>query len=163
MGKHLISWGSHGAVPMATATTGSSFPVYSGPVGAEAQRFTKWVFHLGPNPEGSALPTGYTVSIYGTNDGNAINDEALVVSATGVPTYQTVGAPNANYPAPGASGESWFLLPAESEQSGTGLMTNPLTAVGNSLYYNGPLLVVCCVITSSSPTGGVTVFGYATP
>jgi hypothetical protein len=160
------SWGSRGGVVMATATPGSSFPVYSGVQGVEAFRFTKWVFTIGPTVGSTAAPVNYRVTLFGTIDPAVKITQSLTVTG-GVPAYLPIGTPNTNYPSPvvaGGTGGAWFILPGEAAQNGTGTEVNPILNTQTSLSYDRELTACCCVIESlGSPTGNITVYGMATP
>lgn len=114
----------------------------------DASGFKDWTFSLCSATVGGTI-TGWSVSIYGTLDPNVLNADGVTV--------------NPNYPAPGAAGASWFLLPAESvETTGdTATFANPLTALSQVLRYKGPLLAVCAVSVGTAPTGTINVVGWA--
>jgi hypothetical protein len=148
-----MSTGSGAGLTRVTKTrlTTAAASANSGIQRLAAKAFTKWEFSL----NGSF--TGYSVAIYGTID-------------PGVITYPSAGpylsgpyAATAGYPAPGAANSSWFLLPSPADQTGAGTETNPLVAVGVSLYFQGPLTAVGCVATGSSQTGTVSVLAMAAP
>lgn len=110
------------------------------PVLAEARDFTKWTFSL----LGSG--SGYSFTIYGTLDPlayaawkNEMNPNLYINSAV--------------KPSPPAS--SWFILPAPSEQSGTGSVANPLTDTAPLLQYSGTLVGVRVVLTGSATPAGL--------
>ncbi len=94
--------------------------------------------------------TGYSVSVYGTIDPTAY------LSYT-----QHYGSDGFEGSVPATSSG---LLPAPSEQSGTGNMANPLTSTALFLYCNMPLVAVRAVLTASAtPTGSVSLIGFAIP
>jgi hypothetical protein len=147
---------------MVNATTGSAFPVVS-PYFIEIKGLTKFNFHIGPNPGTTVVPTGYSCYIYGVNDPNVKILSCPQITA-GVAAYVPVGQVNTAFPSPTAAGSDWFLLPAPSEQGGpeTGVYANPLTAVNQSLYFQGLLTGLCVVIQQNTPAGTCTVWGTGT-
>jgi hypothetical protein len=60
-------------------------------------------------------------------------------------------------------GTSWFLLPARSDQSGTGIEANPLTSISQSLSYDRPLKGVRAIASGVGQTGTVNVNVSAVP
>jgi hypothetical protein len=130
---NLPSVGNTGPILIA-ATALASYD--SGPQMLAAKRYTKWTFHL----EGTF--TNYSVLIYGTTDDN---------------TAGWIGYPPTTFQA------NWFPLPAPSMQAGAGTVQNPLTAVGQSMTYVGPLVAVRAVFTGTSQTGTCGLYGFAVP
>lgn len=118
----------------------------SGMVLNEALGFTKWTFTL------LGGGTGYSVSVYGTNDPTA----HIVWSQKMNPGQYTTPA---SLPA-----SSWFLLPGPSEQTGTGTIANPMTGTAPVFQFSGSLLAVRAVLTASAtPAGSITVAVLAVP
>jgi hypothetical protein len=158
------NYGTNSGMPVLpnTATVGTD----SGVQMLSAAGFTKWTFCLiGPGVL-AATTAAFTISLYGTIDptlltqayqtgGNAIGvqgkDPSFTTSLTAIPA------------------SSWFLLPAPSEQAGTGSVTNPIvtSATGASiLTVSAPLVAVRAVLTGTAPTtgtAGITVLGFAVP
>lgn len=114
----------------------------SGVVFFEGAGFEHYAFQL------TGTFTNYTVTIYGTLDPAAVVTQGQI-------------AANAAYPAPGAAGGAWFPIPAPSEQSGTGPVVNPLTAINQVLETKVPLVAVWVHVAGASQTGSVTVVGWA--
>lgn len=107
----------------------------------EASGFNHWVFQL------TGTFTNYSVAIYGTLDPNITVGQMPIL--------------NTNYAAPNAAGGAWFLLPAPSDQSGTGPVNNPLTTITQVLECKLPLAAVCAVATGNAQTGTVNVLAWA--
>ena len=104
----------------------------------DAMDFSKWTF------SGVGGGTGYTVSLYGTNDPVAYAAWKQSINPGAYP-----GGP-VTLPA-----SSWFLLPGPSEQSGTGAIANPLVAGSSNLFqYSGVLLAVRAVLTAVGTISG---------
>lgn len=102
----------------------------------EAIGFTKWTFQLigGGNPQ---------VTLFGTVD----------------PAVYETGRGSTVCPA-----TSWFQLPAPSEQSGTGGVSNPLGVNGVILLTCSlPLVAVRAVLTTAASSGVASVIGFAVP
>jgi hypothetical protein len=136
MRPSIESVGNAAPVVLATIVAGvTTLPYDSGPRMLEAKRMTKWNFHLG------GTFTGASVSIYGTTD----------VGTAGWIGYGPTTPPNMN----------WFLLPAESAQSGTGVEQNPLTLINQSMSYDRPLVAVRVLVTALA-SGACLVYGFAT-
>lgn len=186
-GAQLNRWGTRGGVTMLTlnatsaafatpltsyGTTTGSAPNDSGwwvtPIGC-----TKFAFQLIQLP-GSAAVTGYTVSFYGTLDPAAYSmytasGQDGLTSYTGTNT-QDIQVGNIPYVAGGFGyvytvlAQSSFLLPAPSEQSGTGTIVNPITTLNSALNVSMPLVAVRAVLTATTtPAGNCAVIGFAVP
>jgi hypothetical protein len=118
----------------------------SGCVMWEAIGFTKWTFQfigLGANV------AGYTVQLLGTVDPSA--------RPYGQPLPKGSTALRAS---------SWFPLPGPSEQSGTGVISNPMVSGVTPAAFTCsiPLVAVRAVLTTiGSPTAGTSVVGFAVP
>lgn len=126
----------------------------SGQVMNEATSFTKWTFQM------TGGGTGYAVMIYGTADRlayrawvNSLNPGQPTFSAPSQPLINTAGLAS-----------SWFPLYGPSDQSGTGVPANPMTAANPSMQFSGELVAVRAVLTSSvTPSGSVTIIAAAVP
>jgi len=114
----------------------------------EAMGFTKWTFSL----IGAVAGSGYTVTLYGTNDPKAY--KAWMSSFN-------PQSPHGNVTLPASS---WFVLPGPSEQSGTGTIANPMTPATPLFQFSGTLLAVRAVLTSvTAAAGSVQVAVEAVP
>lgn len=114
----------------------------------EAIGFKEFGFQMVSATLGATF-TGFTATIYGTMDLNALLDN---------------GSPNPNYPTVGANGGAWFELPAATAGSGNDTQTyaNPLTTLTQAMYYRGPALVaVRVIVTASAQSGSINVLGWA--
>jgi hypothetical protein len=135
---------TYGAVGVPPAWNGGD----SGLQMAEGAFFTKWVFQL--IQIGPTAPTGYTVGIYGTMDPTAYY--------SAFPSGQWTAEYGQNT-GPGSTSvqtNSWFLLPAPSEQSIIGgTASNPITQVGQFLTCSLPLRAVRAVLTATSSAAGM--------
>lgn len=165
-GAGLNRYGTLGGVPILTIPSGASAlaaPLAgygtigqndSGGVAHAAAGFTKWTFQLIGPGAGSA---GYTVSLYGTVDPALLQYVYTTGPSSGQPmdTCATTAIP----------ASSWFLLPAPSEQSGTGQVGNPLVSSGAQLLIvSMDLIAVRAVLTTiGAPTKSVTVLASAAP
>jgi hypothetical protein len=130
----IVSVGNSGPVLLATIPV-ASLPFTSGPLMLEARRLLHWRFTLG------GTFTAFNVFFDGTQDAN---------------TAGFIGYPNTP---PNAN---WFLLPAPSEQGGTGPVANPLTLATQSMLYEGNLFAVRIRATNAGgATGTCLVFGFA--
>jgi len=123
----------------------------SGIIMPEGIGFTKWTFQI--LQVGSTAASGYSFTLYGTVSQGAYtafqNGRTGVFTATTSPDVQPV---------------NWFQLPAPSEQGGTAVVVNPLTAVGQVLTVSMPLVAVRAVLTASAtPLGTVDLVGFAVP
>ena len=124
----------------------------SGQLLTEARDFTKWtISKIGAG-------TGYSFSVYGTND----------PLAYAVFRYTQLG--QAAFPGnpgyvPSLPASSWFLLPAPSEQSGTGSVANPISDSSPLLQYSGTITGIRVVLTAKTAgaTGLSQVVIEATP
>ena len=133
----LVSYGTIGV-----NDSGQSF--------TEAMGFKSWTFSL------SGGGSGYSISIYGTNDPMAyaawkasFNPQAYAGRVGGAPTLPA---------------SSWFLIDAPSAQTGTGSIANPMTSTSPLMQYKEPLIAVRAVLTASSAASGtVNVNVLATP
>ena len=114
------------------STSGS---LTTGPLMLEAARYTKWEWYL------AGTFTGFSVQVEGTADKATAGFLGQMNSPTGA---------------------NWFKIPAEAEQTGTGTVVNPLTAIGQSLSYDRPMLACRLVIVATASTGTVNVYGFAT-
>lgn len=124
----------------------------------------EWIFQA--IQVGPVIPSGYTISIYGTCDSRIILPSNIVrrLSPYEVDTVQA--QPN-HLPIPltQALGDislppsSWALLPSTSEQAGVGQIDdNPLIAVGQIMHAKRPLLAVRAVLTvSAAPVGSMAI------
>jgi hypothetical protein len=120
-----------------------------------------WVFHaiqIGPT-----APSGYEISIYGSNDPRCmiplnINDRPspYVVTPTGRDAVNRlpIGFQVANGDSLAVPANSWVLLPSPSDQAGTGIDVNPITAVGQMFHAKRVLLSVRAVLTASAGAVG---------
>jgi hypothetical protein len=114
----------------------------SGQLLTEARDFTKWtVTKIGAG-------TGYTFSVYGTND----------PMAYAVFRYKQLGS--AAFPGnpgfvPTLPASSWVLLPAPSDQTGTGPVANPLTDASPMMQYSGTLTGIRVVLTTKTSAAGL--------
>lgn len=113
----------------------------------EAQGFTKWKFTA------SGGGTGYTVTLYGTND--------PLAKAAWRQSHNPGAYPGGVLVLPASS---WVILGGPSEQSGTGLIANPITATTPTFDFSGSLLAVRAVLTAvAAPSGIFTVNAEAVP
>ncbi len=134
-----------------------------------------WVFHA--VQVGPIAPSGYTITIYGSNDprvfvpgsvgGRAdyINDSVANNSINGSPYLVTptgrdnalrlpVGTHVQNGDVTAVPSNSWVLLPSPSDQAGTGVDVNPIIAVGQMFHAKRCLLSVRAVLTASAGAVG---------
>jgi hypothetical protein len=137
---------------------------------AEARGFTKWTFSL--IQTGTVALAGYQVTILGTMDPNANQTWWYAVQGrtpSGVSALPAGGSPSQLGSAalgyyPGIPTTSWFVLPGPSEQSGTGVIANPLTPANPVFTCNLPLNMVRAVVTANSAaTGSFNVAALAIP
>lgn len=120
-----------GGIPVSQPLSNVNGTYDSGPLGVEAFAFSKWGFQLT-----GAFTQGWSVTFYGTLDQTAY--VAWQATIQGLPT---VTVPST----------SWAVLPSPSEQSGTGVGTNPLTSTGLILPYNlSGLVAVRAVAVANS-------------
>lgn len=104
---------------------------------------------------GSTAPTGYTVTLYGTNDTRILLTKTAIkrTSAYELQTVQgqaksmqselPVGLGDVSLPS-----NSWIPLPSLPDQGAVGVLdANPITAVGQCLHVKRPLLAVRAVLT----------------
>ena len=147
----LVSVGSHGGVVLGSFTassTANTTPLTSygtiwtadtGICMADANCYTKWTFQ--PIILTAGTLTAFGITVYGTISSNAWNQFQL----------NQIQNNNANFlMAPTfIPATNWFVIPGPSEQSGTGLIANPLSLIGQSLSYSGPLTAVRCVLTTA--------------
>jgi hypothetical protein len=132
-----------------------------------------WVFHA--IQIGSVAPSGYSISIYGSNDPRAfvpvsVNNRGEV---PGSPYFvQPSGRdgalrlPIAAHPLNGdvtaVPANSWVLLPGPSDQVGTGIDVNPIISVGQMFMARRPLISVRAVLTTSAtPVGSLAIVACA--
>lgn len=142
----------------AVAATPPTPPAYgtfgindSGIVMWEGIGFSKWVFQI--LQVGATAASGYSFTLYGTISRGVYT--AKQAGRTGAFTASTN---------PDVQPVNWFQIPAPSEQVGTGIVANPLTAVGQVLYCSLPLVAVRAVLTASAtPLGTVDLLGFAVP
>lgn len=133
-------------------STGGTFN--SGIVLASGAGFEHAAFQI-ISPSLSAI-NGFSVTIYGTLDPNALLNAAGVANTTGGLSTN----PNGSYPAPGGTGAAWFPIPAPSEQSGTGTVSNPLTALNQVLETKVPCLAFWVQVVATTPSGSINVVGW---
>jgi hypothetical protein len=130
--------------------TTSAASADSGPQCLECKGWRNWTFTV----EGTF--TGYSAQWYGTNDPKT----AGTLPGTATPPFPgDAGGVLAVTP----TQANWFKIPAEAIQSGTGVESNPITDITQSLSYDRPLLAVRCVITGSGQTGTITARVAAVP
>lgn len=154
-GAQLNRWGNSGGVVLLTLNSAASaiaLPNY-GTVGTNdsggyvgAIGMTKWIFQK------IGAGTGYTVTLLGT-----INPAAYQAYTNG-----GAGDPIGTSAIPASD---WFVLPGPSEQSGTGIIANPLTDTTPILTVSMPLVAVRAVLTAVSGTqsGVAQIVGFAVP
>jgi hypothetical protein len=115
---------------------------------------------------------GYQLTVYGSNDDETIRAAVYGTLNTQFRTYQNMnpppGEPTAAYGTACAIPESsWYVLPAPSEQSGTGNVTNPLIPTGTNasvLFVTMPLTAVRVKVTGVSGGSGITnVIAFGIP
>lgn len=148
-GGRLLLSASTAVTPVATPLTGYGTigGSDSGPIMWEGIGFSKWGFQI------LGGGTGYSVSVYGTLD---------PVLFKYLDTPGTAGTPQALALIVPAS--SWFLLPAPSSETGTGADANPMVAANPTMLASRPLVAVRAVVTATAtPTGVISVVGFATP
>jgi hypothetical protein len=168
------------AAPLtAYGTAGSTQNMWNGnDSGAQGMAWAmskEWVFHA--VQVGPVAPTGYTISIYGSND-----PRVFVPNSVGgrVDSLGTGGQHGSQYGAPylvtptgrdqalrlpiathvqngdilSVPANSWVLLPSPSDQAGTGVDVNPITGVGQMFRTQRCLLSVRAVLTATSGATG---------
>ena len=142
-GLGLVVGGSAGGVTLVVTSAASAD---SGVQLNEFDGFSKWSFQL------LGTFTGYSVTIYGTND-----------PAAKYQTQNSFFGPNTTLVMHGATipTSSWFVLDAPATSAGT--ETNPLVASGTSLNHSGKLVAVRAVVTGTAQTGTVTVIAAVSP
>jgi hypothetical protein len=135
-----------------------------------------WVFHA--VQVGPVAPSGYTVSIYGSNDprcfvpssvggradlldtGNGIQGSQYgspyIVTPTGrdQALRLPIGTHVQNGDVLSVPANSWVLLPGPSDQVGTGVDVNPIISVGQMFHAKRCLLSVRAVLTASAGAVG---------
>jgi hypothetical protein len=132
-----------------------------------------WVFHA--VQVGPVAPSGYTISIYGSNDPRVfipssvggrqdyINDaqsqangSPYIVTPTGrdAALRLPVGTHVQNGDVAAVPANSWVLLPGPSDQVGTGIDVNPIISVGQMFHAKRCLLSVRAVLTVTSGAVG---------
>jgi hypothetical protein len=132
-----------------------------------------WVFHA--VQVGPIAPSGYTISIYGSNDprvfvpasvgGRARFEHDALSQANGSPYLVTptgrdqslhlpVGTHVQNGDVLAVPSNSWVLLPGPSDQIGTGVDVNPIISVGQMFHAKRCLLSVRAVLTVSAGAVG---------
>lgn len=126
-----------GKVILSTSAAGTT---NSGVQMAEARGFKNWMFCL------AGTFTGFSVTIYGTIDPNALTDGRVA---------------NPNYPVPGAPGGNWFALNPGPQATAPADVQNPLTANTQNCPFPQLLVAVCAVAVGSTPTGTVNVLAFA--
>jgi hypothetical protein len=137
-------------VPAPTMAYGTIGVNDSGQVLTEAMNFTKWTFTL------LGGGTGYSVTIYGTND--------PVAYAAWKASFNPALYANRVGGAPVLPASSWFPLYAPADQTGSGAPANPMTASNPSMQFSGTLIAVRAVLTASaSAAGSVSVAVEAVP
>jgi hypothetical protein len=122
----LVRLGSLGGKVILTTSAATA---NSGPTCLEANSWTNWTISL------AGTFSGYSVTIYGTNDQATANGTA----------------------------QNWFPLAAPADQSGTGTVVNPLTSITQQLYYGKPLRAVMAIAIGTAQTGTVSVEVQASP
>jgi len=142
-GLGLVVGGSAGGVNLVSTSAASAD---SGVQLNEFDGFSKWSFQL------LGTFTGYSVTIYGTND-PAAKYQTQNSFFGPITTLVTHGA---TIPA-----TSWFVLDAPATSAGT--EANPLVAAGTSLNHSGKLVAVRAVVTGTAQTGTVTVLASVSP
>lgn len=147
------------ATPIAVAAALASYGTIgvndSGGVLHSAAGFTKWDFQLIGVGSNAA---GYSVTLLGTTDPALLNFVYTKGPTSGV--SMDLCAVTA------APASSWFVLPAPSEQSGTGAVTNPLVSGsgGGVLQVNMLLYAVRAIVTANAATiSPITVIASAVP
>ena len=106
----------------------------------EARDYKNWTFtYIGGG-------TGYSVSIYGTTDPVAYAQWRA--SHDPQAYFNRVGG------APVLPPTSWVLLPGPSEQTGTGVVGNPLTSSAPFFQFSGAIVGVRAVLTASAAAAG---------
>jgi hypothetical protein len=164
------AYGSNSGAPFSQVQNGifnaATIGTDSGVQMLSAVGFTKWTFCLvGPGVI-AAGTAAFNIAIYGTTDPTLLG-QSYATAATLIGTQGH--DPNFQASLTIIPATSWFLLPAPSEQSGTGLVSNPLTtaAAGPSiLSVSMPLVAVRAVLVGPAPTTGtgpITVLGFAVP
>jgi hypothetical protein len=135
----------------------------SGIQAPEGIGFSKWAFQM---IGAGATAAGYTVTLYGTLDPAAYDDAfGRPYGGTGSRLLQ-VTAQGRGYT--GLPATSWFPLPAPSEQSGTGVITNPMISGSASIMFcTMPLVAVrakAVVATGGgAPTNPIQVLVFGVP
>ncbi len=113
----------------------------------EAANFTKWTVSA------TGGGTGYSVTMYGTND-----PKAYAAWRQGMNPGQYPGGA-LTLPA-----SSWFILPGPAEETGTGQIANPLTATNPQFQFSGVLLAIRAVLTTATtPSGSFVIHVEAAP
>jgi hypothetical protein len=147
----------------------------SGAQGMAWAHSKEWVFHA--IQVGPTAPSGYTISIYGSND-----PRVFVPNSVGgrVDSLETGGRFGSQYGSPyivtptgrdqalrlpvgehvqngdvlSVPANSWVLLPSPSDQAGTGIDVNPITGVGQMFRTQRCLLSVRAVLTATAGAVG---------
>lgn len=113
-----------------------------------------------------ATAAGYTVSVYGTIDPTAYFAYTANSANDGITAGTAKNTTQANYgvvytiPA-----TSWQLLPAPSEQSGAGVVANPMvTGTSTFMQVSGAFVAYRVVLTTIGvPTLTAAVYGFGIP
>lgn len=139
-------------------STGGTFN--SGIVMASAAGFEHAAFQI-ISPTLVAI-SGFSVTVFGTLDPNVLlNAAGLTATQAGFAAGGIGSMPNNAYPAPGATGAAWAAVPSPSEQSGTGTVNNPLTALNQILETKIPFLAFWVQVVATAPTGSINVVGWS--
>jgi hypothetical protein len=150
-----------------------------------AAGFSKWRFQMVPLT--STVPTGFAVSIYGTISYTAYttwentmgpNPSAPAAwlaaqqqagqawSTQNFKNWQPVSLPGISNAAgfvPGIQPWEWVLIEAPSENTGTGMVTNPMTPSAPLLVTTAHWMAVRAVLTTAGTAGAVRIVAQAIP
>ena len=121
----------------------------------------EWVFHA--IQIGSVAPSGYEISLYGSNDPRLLVPP--YVSQRPTPYIMTptgrdgalrlpIGTDIQNGDVTAVPANSWVQVPAPSDQGTIVIDYNPITAVGQMLYAKRPLIAVRAVLTATPAAVG---------
>ena len=152
-----------GELLLSLTPTSSGVGLDSGIQMTEAIGCKEFTFQLvGPG----ANAAGYSVTCYGTTDqaayayGKAVNPSQPTIVYPNTPAQQTIYGQGKGSTALPIT--SWVVLPGPSEQSGTGVMGNPMVS-GSAQILKVTLLLVAIrvVATLTGPTLPVQVLCFA--
>lgn len=123
----------------------------------EAIGFSKWMFQY--KSFTSTAPSGWTVTVYGTIDYQAYDNNQATIqfgnNASSDPEYATFDTNN------------WVPIPAPSTEDTSPdayAWHNPLTAAGQALYSSSPWAAVRVVAVGSGTNNtSIYVLGFAVP